>query len=295
MRNRGIALVTAAVLIGAAFFLASAADEADLLRQIKSDIFDVKWDAVLASCDQFITQFPSSHDMPRAMYYRAQALEHAKGRDEDAIAAYGEFLTRFPNESGTLREDALLSRMTLAVSLWLKGNRGYAAIILKGMDEKGYPRLFAAIQASKIDLPAGRAKALPILKECAKSESDVELKNECVVALLRIDPKALEASAPPDRLVPGAAPQPGAAKLIRLEVFDKHTNKPTVTVNLPLAFAELILETLGDAYRQKFEDNIPPQYKGMNLESFWNAIKKGGKQTIIEIDNEDEHIKVWVE
>src|SRR5262249_35635026 len=156
-------------------------DEAETLRQIKSDVFDQKWDAVLADCSRFISQYPRSADVSRAYYYRAQALEHSKGREEEAIAAYTDYLTRFPNETGALREDALLSRVTLAAGLYLKGNKKYVGVILQGMDEKGYPGIFAAIQASKIDHAPARAKALPILIRGAGSEPDAELKNECLL------------------------------------------------------------------------------------------------------------------
>ncbi len=309
------ALGTPAARAAPASPAASAAAEADLLRQIKVDVLDERWEAVLGGCDQFLGRFAKSPDAGRAVYYRARALERFPGREEEALAAYGDFLTRYPSEAGTLREAALLSRVTLATSLYQKGNSGYVAILLKAMEESGYPRLYAAIQAGKIDHGQTRARALPMLKECARSESDLEVRNECVVALLRIDPKALSGVepvegraivAPPgrDRRPPtpprGPPPPPppglaaGEAKLIRVEVFDKATSKIVVQVNLPLAFAELLLDSLGQEYRGEITKHLGVT-SAQSLEKFWEAIMMGGKQTLVEVDAEDQRIRVWVE
>lgn len=315
MRNRRLTsvLAIAAIVSLTAFFLAAGADEGELLRQIKSEVFDQQWDAVLTSCDMFIAQFPRSTTLPRAYYYKAQALEHLKGRENEAIAAYTDFLTRFPGEIGALKEDAILSRLSMASSLWLAGNRTQVGVILKGMDESGYPRTYSAIQASKIDHAPARAKALPILKDCAEREADVEVKNECLLALLRIDPKSTtelkQPPAPPSPPghtdgparpgmpaapgAPGAGPAGGEAKLIRVEVYDKVKKQVSVRVNMPLAFAQLLLDSLNEELREEISHGL--QMKGLQLDRFWEAFKKGGKQTIVEIDDEEQHIKVWIE
>lgn len=303
MRNRRwLSVLPAAILaLSAAFFLAAGADEGELLRQIKSEVFDQQWDSVLSSCDLFIAQFPRSATLPRAYYYKAQALEHLKGREAEAIAAYTDFLTRFPAEMGALKEDAILSRLSMASSLWLAGNRSQVGVIIKGMDESGYPRTYSAIQASKIDHAPARTKALPILKDCAERESDVEVKNECLLALLRIDPKSTTElqQAPPGKTAaagtPGAAGATpgGEAKLIRVEVYDKVKKQVSVRVNMPLAFAQLLLDSLNDELRAEISHGL--QAKGLQLDRFWEAFKKGGKQTIVEIDDEGQHIKVWIE
>lgn len=309
-KSRLTSLTVMAVIVSlTAFFLAAGADEGELLRQIKSEVFDQQWTAVLASCDQFIAQFPRSATLPRAYYYKAQALEHIKGREVDAIAAYTDFMTRFPGETGALKEDAILSRLSMASSLWIAGNRTQVGVIIKGMDESGYPRTYSAIQASKIDHAPARAKALPILKECAERETDVEVKNECVLALLRIDPKStteLRQPAPPrpggrPPSVPGAPAPPnppgagpaGEAKLIRVEVYDKIKKQVSVRVNMPVAFAQLLLDSLNDELRNEISHGL--QAKGLQLDRFWEAFKKGGKQTIVEIDDAEQHIKVWIE
>lgn len=279
------------VVLAGALLLARAADEGTVLRKIKSDVFDQRWSDVLADCDEFIANFPRSHALPRAYYYRAQALESLH-KSTEAIKAYQVFLERFPTETGALHEDALLSRITLATSLYKKGDKSQTRIILEGMDLTGYPRIYSAVQASKIDHTAARRKAIGILKDCASNETDAEVKDECVVALLRIAPQEV-----PERRA-GTAPEAGGhAKLIRVEVFDKRQNKVTVRVNLPIAFAELALESLGQYYREQINKQLFPEGGSSmpDLEKFWKAIKQGGKQTLVEIDDEHERIKVWIE
>ena len=295
--SRGLLAAVLALIAIAATGPVFAQDEAELLRQIKSDLFDRKWDAVLGSCDMFISRHPSSADLPRAFYYRAQALEHIRGRENDAIRAYGEFITRFPDVSRTMREDALLSRLTLAASQWEKGDKSHVGLIMDGMKQSGYPKMYAAVQASKIGHKPAHTQALPILNECAKNERDAELKNECAVAVLRIDPKALGTEVDTGSAASaGPAGAAGEVKLIRLEVFDKAQNKVVVRVNMPIAFAELILDAIEQGWRDEINKGL--QKHGIssgNLESFWKAIKEGGPQTILEIDNDEEKIRFWVE
>lgn len=290
-------LLVALVVIGTAAATAPvfAETEAELLRQIKSDLFDRKWEAVLANCDRFIGSFPASSDLARIYYYRAQALEHIRGRENDAIRAYGEFLDRFPNVADTTKEDAQLSRLSLATSQWEKGDKVHVGLIMDAMKLKGYPKIFAAIQASRTGHRPAHTRALPILKECAEGERDMELKNECVVAVLRIDPKQL----PEDTDTTSDADRSGGSevKLIRLEVFDKAQNKVVVRVNMPIAFAELILESVQDYVQDEIHRQLDKQgiVTGGNLDAFWKAIKEGGPQTILEVDHEDQRIKLWVE
>src|SRR5437867_12384309 len=128
----------------------AAAPEDEMLRQIKNDVFDEKWDSVFADCDRLIQSYPASGSLPRAYYYRAKALQHMPGRETDAVAAWSDFIEKFPSDP-PLREDALISRIDLAKGLWLQGKKENINILTKGLDEKGYPRIYAAIQISNVD------------------------------------------------------------------------------------------------------------------------------------------------
>ncbi len=286
--RRFVALMLLSVVASAG--LAAASDEGELLRSLKSDVFDRLWPQVLTKCDRFIALYPRSQTLPRAYYYRAQALESLK-RYEDAIEAYSEFLKRFPGETGALKEDVVLRRITLARIQFQNGAKGHVGVILEGMDEEGATQIYAAIEASKIDHAPARKKAIPILKDCAQFETQEELKSECVVALLRIDPK----------LVPQGPPATGPSKcsLIKFEVFNKLQKKGVVRINLPLAFADMLLEAINEHYRKMIEDKLAEQAPGTKLPDFrkmLEAIRSGEcPQTILEIDRDEESIRVWIE
>ena len=68
-------------------------------------------------------------------------------------------------------------------------------------------------------------------------------------------------------------------------------------MSLPVAFAELMLDSLDDPLKKEVLDHFKEKGGGINfdLNKFWAAIKQGGKQTLVEIDNEEMHIKVWIE
>jgi len=292
-RSATLALLAAVLTAGASF----ASDEGELLRKIKSDVFDRNWPQVLSECDEFIASYQRSQALPRAYYYRAQALESLKRLDE-AIKAYTEFLKRFPSETGALKEDAMLKRITLARILYQNKNKAHLGIILEGMDEDGSTQIYAAIEASRIDHIPAQKKAIPILKDCAQFETQQELKNECVVGLLRLDPKLV-----PQELNPGpgaAPPAAGQAKMIRVEIFNKLQKKVVVRVNLPIAFGELLLDAIDENYRKLIEEKLAQENPGTTMKmpdfkKLLEAIKSGGPQTLVEIDNDEDSIKVWIE
>jgi len=260
--------------------------EDEMFRQIKSDVFDEKWESVLADSERLIAAYPTSESLPRTYYYRAKALQHLPGREDAAVGAYGEFIAKFPTEA-LLREDALISRINLAKSMWLQGKKDAIAILVKSLDEKGYPRIYAAIQISHLDNKPARARAIPILQECTRTEHEAEIRNECTLGILRIDPSAVPA--------PKAAPVPGSTepRLIRLEVRDKKTGSITVAVNLPIAFAEALLDSLSAIDRGRVVQQLTARH--IDLDNLMRSLKSLGSQTLVEVETEDAKIRVWLE
>jgi len=267
-----------------------AAPEDEILRQIKNDVFDEKWDSVFADCDRLIQSYPASASLPRTYYYRAKALQHLPGKETDAVTAWSAFIEKFPSDP-PLREDALISRMNLAKALWLQGRKEYIGILTKGLEEKGYPRIYAAIQISNVDNRPARARALPVLQECSRGETSAEVRNECTLAILRIDPSALPAP-PPVPPSPGN-PATTTPKLIRLEVRDKATGSLTVAVNLPLAFAEALLGSLSEIDRGRVTEELKQRH--IDLENLVRSLKAVGPQTLVEVETADAKIRVWLE
>lgn len=270
--------------------------EQEIMRLIKENVFDENWEAVLAGAEKLIASYPNSPSLARTMYYRARALQKL-GRDTEAVVAYGEFIDRFPDET-LLREDALISRMGLAKSMYMDGKKEVIRILLDGLEEKGYPRIYDAIQISFLDHRPGQKRALPVLKECAGSEDeDAEVRNECTLALLRMGaappapPSPPAPPAPPD--APAAPGAPGEPKLIRLQVRDKATDKITVAVNLPIAFAEALLQSLDEIDQGEVVAEL--KARGYDINNLWKSLRTLGKQTLVEIETEEARIKVWLE
>ena len=285
------ALLLAALSIAGVVRLAVAEppSEDEILRQIKSDVFEERWDSVLADTERLIATYPDSAQMPRTMYYRAKALQHIEGREDETLRAWGEFIEKYPGET-LLREDAQIQRFGLAKSLWLKGNKGAISILMQGLEEKGYPRLYAAIQISHLDHRPARARALPILQDCSKNEKDAELRNECTIAILRIDPSAVPV---PQAAQAPAQPQNGEPKLIRLEVREKATGKVTVAVNLPIAFAEVLLSSLSEIEQGRVMEEL--KRRKIDLDNIWKSLKTMGRQTLLQIETEELNIRIWLE
>jgi hypothetical protein len=267
------------------FAATGASSEDEMFRQIKSDVFDEKWESVLADSEHLISAYPKSESLPRTYYYRAKALQHLPGREEQAAAAYGEFIEKFPSEA-LLREDAIISRLNLAKSMWLMGKKDAIAILVKSLDEKGYPRIYAAIQISHLDNKPARARALPVLQECTRDEKEAEIRNECTLGILRIDPSAV----PAPKASAAGATEP---KLIRLEVRDKKTGSITVAVNLPIAFAEALLGSLSAIDRGRVVQQLSERH--IDLDNLMRSLKSLGSQTLVEVETEDAKIKVWLE
>ncbi len=277
--------------------LANQATEEEVLRQIKTDVFEEAWEAVLEGCEKLIETYPGSPALARTMYYRAKALQNIAGREEEAVEAYGGLIERFPEET-LLREDAMISQMNLAKRLWLRGSKETIRILMDYLREEGYPRIYAAIQISHLDNRPARARALPVLEDCAENESDAEVRNECTLAILRIDPGRVPVPEPPKPPGPPPAPPdaPGAQaepKLIRLEVRDKETGKVTVAVNLPIAFAEALLHSLSEFDQGQVMEELKRRHIDVN--NLWKSLRTLGRQTLVQIETEEANIRIWLE
>ena len=141
-----------------------------------------------------------------------------------------------------------------------------------------------------------------MLEDCAENASDAEVRNECTLAILRIDPGKVPVppSPPPTApAAPGQAPAPpGAAaeaepKLIRLEVRSKETGKITVAVNLPIAFAEALLASLSEFDQGQVMQELKRRHIDVN--NLWKSLRTLGSQTLVQIETEEANIRIWLE
>jgi hypothetical protein len=279
MRRVFPALVLAALLAPGA---ASAQTDPEQLRQAKALFFDRNYEAAREAW-QAVRAAGGAEAKP-ALYWIARCSE-SLGDSERALAEYGEFLAARPTDR-TLAEEARTSRVALAVKLYKRGRPGHLELARAALaDPSRTVRYFAALQMASLGPEAGRP-AVPMLKEILAHETDDDLVERAKLALLRVDRTALAEAAP----VPRPRGSTREASWIRVRIYQKGKATPQVSINLPVALAELVFKSLPD------DALADLRREGYDARSFWERLKKTGPTEILTIEGEDGgRIQVWIE
>ena len=281
----GAALLQTALLLGAASTL-RAQDEAERLPSAKTLFFDRKygearqaWQAILAK--------GRGPDAEAAAYWIARCSENLGDYDR-ALREYGAYLDRRPADP-TLAEEALTSRVGLAARLYKSGQRRHLPILREALaDPSRTVRYYAALQLSTLGTEAGQP-AVPVLKRILEEETDEDLVDRAKLGLLRLDPSALSRAGQREASTRGEG-SARAASWIKVRIFERGSTKPQVSINLPVALAEMVFKSLPDEARREF------RRKGYDAESFWERLRKQGPAEILTIEGADgERIQVWLE
>jgi HEAT repeat protein len=284
LRNRLLAL--GLLLLGCAS-PAFAQNDAERVRAAKALTLDRKyaearqaWTAILGSAQ--------GTDADAAAYWIARSSEKL-GERERAFKEYGTFLARRSSDRG-LVDEARTSRIGLAAQLYRAGQASYVNVLHEGLtDANKTVRYFAALQLGGLGAPTSK-RAVPVLKEILAKETDDDLLDRSRIILLRLEPTAL--SGPSAALAEPARPAgpPVAAKWLRLRVFEKGRSTPEVSINVPVALADILFESLPDEAKGELKK------KGYDAENFWRKLKQLGPSEIVEIKGEDGSVvKVWLE
>lgn len=80
----------------------------------------------------------------------------------------------------------------------------------------------------------------------------------------------------------------GEVTWIKISIFDKKANKETVTVKVPFALLEMFTEGKDDL-------KIKEKCGDVDFKKVIEILKKSGPTTLIEVDEENELIKIWLE
>src|SRR5438093_13730562 len=91
-------VLIATLLLAAAPRPAAAATEDELFRQVKVDVFDQSWPAVLGGCDEILKRRPGGPVAAQAEFYRARALTRMPGREAQGLEAFRKFVTGHPQD-----------------------------------------------------------------------------------------------------------------------------------------------------------------------------------------------------
>jgi hypothetical protein len=256
------------------------------LRQAKELFFDRKyaearlaWQAIQASA--------SGGEAAAAAYHVARCSE-SLGEQERALTEYTAFLGRKPSDR-TLVEEAKTSRVGLAARLYKAGKRQHLPLLQQALaDPSKTVQYYAAFQLAGLGGTVGQP-AVPVLRRILAEEKDADLVDRARLYLLRLDPEALSEAQPGPA---ASARRSGAqeARWFRLRIYDRGSAEPTVSINIPMALADLVFDSLPDVARDELRK------EGIDAEKFWVRLKKLGPTEIVEIKGDDgELIKIWLE
>jgi hypothetical protein len=219
-----------------------------------------------------------------ALYWVARCSE-SLGEHERALREYAAFLAEHPGDVA-LVEEARTHRIDLVTRLARDGNMRHLSIAREGLKDKSATvRYFAAFSLASLGSDVGRP-AIPVLKRILEKERDPDLVDRAKVALLRLDPKAL--SPRPRKRVD--RPAGVHTRWLKVRVYEKGHKDPSVSVNLPVALAELVVKSLPEDAQRELKR------KGYGDATAWERLLSLGPTTILEVVDEDGgRIKVWTE
>jgi hypothetical protein len=303
---RGAAVMRAAagfVLLVAAWTWAGAAatparpSEEELYRQIKVDVFDEDWKAVLAGCEDLLARFPDSSAAPQAAFYRGRALTRLPGREADATAALREFLARYPGQK-LLVEQAWAGIFSLACNGSRRQSAGCVSTLSEGLaNPSAYVSTLAAIRASDTTDDGLRRRALAGLKKALDTQSEPDIRGEILIAILKIDPREVPPPETPSALAGGRS-KAGAAtgagpSLIKVTIYNKTAGRYDLKINLPVAFAQMLINSLDE--EDKAQIRMEAGRRGIDLDDIFEAIQKAGAGRFLDVDTPETRIEVWIE
>ena len=289
--------VLAMVLALALGSLGASSAEDELFRQVKVDVFDQDWTAVLRGCEEILARYPSGGSATQAGFYRARALTRIPGREADGVKAFKEFIVGHPGDK-VMVEQAWAALFSAACEPRSLAGSGCAAILKNGLgSESSYVSTLAAIRAGDTTDADLRRRSLPILKKAYDTQTDTDIRNEILIAILKIDPKQVPSTepAPPGgpRVTPGTKRSGKSPSLIRMTVYNKQEKRDELKVNLPVAFARMLIDAVSED--QKREMQSVARKKGINLDDIFSAIETSGAGKLLEVDDDTCHIEIWIE
>ncbi len=254
------------------------ADE-KLFKEAKILLFDKEWAKAQEILEEILKDYPESRWYTPALFYKGKCLAEQKGQEVQALAAYNRFIG-LRKADKNLIEEAENSIVDLAFSLYTKGKKSYLNEIEKRLESRNDAiRYYAAYKLSFVKDKKIAGKGLPVLKEFLKEVKDDELKDRVKLAILRIDPAAME-----DYTEERERPR---ARMLYIRVF--RDGKRTFSLGLPWALADLALGVIPE------KEKAVMRKEGYDVDKIIEQLLEF-RGDILEIQDEEEGIliKVWI-
>jgi hypothetical protein len=258
-----------------------AQSDKELFQEAKILLFDKKWKQAQEILEDLMDEHPKSSYYAQALFYQARCLKEQRGKEVRAIEAFQEYL-RHRRVDKNLKEIAENSIIDLALNLHNRGNDDFLREIERRLrSSNSVVRYYAAIQMSKVDDIEEAEKAIPVLQDILEDVSDDELRDYAKLALLRIDPDALEGYQDTQE---DTRPQ-----MMYIRVLKEGVDRPTFKLNIPWALADLAFSAISD------EDKARIRKEGYDLDRMVNQLlEMRGEVLEIYDDEEGVTIKIWI-
>jgi hypothetical protein len=251
-----------------------------ILQEAKVLIFDNKWAEAEKKLEELLSQDTRSSFYSQALFYKGKCLAEQRGREKEAWQVFEEFLRR-PDRPQTLVEEAEIASIDLAFILFNKGEKSYGQMLEAGLSHPSKViRYYAAFKMSYLQEKKLALKAVPVLKKLIETEKDPELVDRAKIALLRISPSALKDFQ--------EKAESGTFRLVKIRMYEKGKKTPTVSINLPLALADLAIQAIPE------EEKANLKQKGYDLNRILNDLVRS-KEKLVRIEENGNVIEIWIE
>lgn len=271
------------VLLLASFPLHIRADDQpdkELFEEAKILLFDKDWRDALKKLEEILEDYPESRWYSLALFYKAKCLEELGGREKEALDVYKGYI-QLKDRSTGLAEEAERSIIDLAFKLHEKGRRSYIQELVERLSSANRAiKYYAAFKLSYVKDKKIAAKGIPVLQEILDKEGDDELRDRAKIAILRIDPEALE-RVEEERYEKRAV-------ILKFRVYEKGKKTPKFSLNIPWALADLVFGAIPE------EQKTLIKAKGYDVDRIRDELTKF-RGNVLVIDGEDITIKMWID
>jgi len=255
-------------------------EDEKLLQEAKLLIFDKNWTEAEKKLSRLISSHSQSGYYAQALFYLGKCQAEQKDREKEALESFEAFLRR-PARPQSLLEEAEIAIIDLAFKLFNQGENKYLRLLEDRLSSPNRViRYYAAMKMSYLRDKSLATRALPVLTKLIETEKDQELVDRARIAVLRISPQALKD-------IPDRSGREGL-RLLKIRVYEKGKKVPSVSVNLPLALADLAIQAISEEEKARIRE------KGYDLNRIISDLARA-KEKLVRIEEDGNIIEIWIE